>query len=195
MIIINIEGIDKVGKETQTELLVKNLKRYGIDTKWHGFPNYDNSTATILEDILNGRTEVTPEAEFLLFAANIVNDKELVAEERSAVLILDRYMASTFAYGHAKGVNIDKFTCVFNGMPKPDITILLKGDMNAKGEDVNERDHALMQRVEAAYRYKVPFTGKVIIIDPGTVEDVQKNILDQLDLCDSFPFKMNELKY
>ena len=80
-------------------------------------------------------------------------------------------------------------------MPKPDITIMLKGEMNAKPEDMNEKDHALMQRVEAAYRYKVPFVGKVIIINPGTVEEVQKDILDQLDVCNLFPFKMNEFKY
>ena len=46
--LIVIEGTDFSGKQTQTELLVKNLKLKGFKAISFSFPNYDSPTVKLL---------------------------------------------------------------------------------------------------------------------------------------------------
>lgn len=46
--IIVVEGTDCSGKETQSKLLIDNLKKDGMETVYYGFPAYDTPTGRIV---------------------------------------------------------------------------------------------------------------------------------------------------
>lgn len=46
--IIVVEGTDCSGKETQSKILIDNLKKEGIETVYYGFPAYDTPTGRIV---------------------------------------------------------------------------------------------------------------------------------------------------
>lgn len=46
--IIVVEGTDCSGKETQSKLLIDNLKKDGLETVYYGFPAYDTPTGRIV---------------------------------------------------------------------------------------------------------------------------------------------------
>ena len=54
--IIVIEGTDCSGKETQTSLLVQNLKKQGRKIERLSFPDYDSPTGKIVGGPYLGRT-------------------------------------------------------------------------------------------------------------------------------------------
>ena len=55
--LIVIEGTDCSGKQTQTDLLVNNLKKLGYSAISFGFPNYASPTGKIIGEAYLGKHE------------------------------------------------------------------------------------------------------------------------------------------
>ena len=143
-ILISFEGLDKVGKSTQVELLHKHLKKNKILPVVVREPGSTESSEKIRE-ILADRSlvgKIAPLTEFLLYSAGRA---QLVAEiikpaiERGEVVISDRYYDSSAAYqGYGRGIDrrfIDRVNKVATQRLVPDLTILLVADgavMNSK---------------------------------------------------------------
>ena len=53
--LIVIEGTDCSGKQTQTDILVENLKVYGYQAVSFSFPNYETPTGKIIGDAYLGK--------------------------------------------------------------------------------------------------------------------------------------------
>ena len=74
------------------------------------------------------------------------------------VLVCDRYLASSIAYGEAQGLDPAWLGDIQRFLPKPDLTILLDiapetaVQRKAAGRDRYERDLALLSRVRDSYR-------------------------------------------
>ena len=74
-----------------------------------------------------------------------------------AILLCDRYLASSVAYGEAQGLNAAWLVEIQRYLPQPDVTILLdiSPDESARrksaGRDKYERDLALLTRVRDSY--------------------------------------------
>ena len=74
------------------------------------------------------------------------------------MLVCDRYVASSIAYGEAQGLDARWLTDVQRFLPQPDLTILLDiapetaVQRKAQGRDRYERDLALLSRVRDSYR-------------------------------------------
>jgi len=95
----------------------------------------------------------------LLYVANRYEWKaEIVREiEAGTILVCDRYLASTVAYGEAHGLDAAWLTEIQKYLPQPDITFLLDipPDVSARRKtedrDKYERDLALLARVRDSY--------------------------------------------
>ena len=74
------------------------------------------------------------------------------------VLVCDRYLASSIAYGEAQGLDAAWLRDIQRYLPRPDLTILLDiapetaVQRKAAGRDRYERDLALLSRVRESYR-------------------------------------------
>jgi dTMP kinase len=132
--LISFEGLDKVGKSTQVERLIKHLKSKGYDpilVREPGSSAAGERIRTILADPeLKGK--ITPLCEFLLYSASRA---QLVAEtispilQKGKVVIADRFYDSSTAYqGYGRGIDlgfISHVNSVVTGGLVPDLTILL----------------------------------------------------------------------
>src|SRR3990167_7582875 len=72
--LIVIDGTDGSGKATQTNILVKRLKKKGYKVALADFPQYGQRSATLVEDYLNGKfgsaKEVGPYRSSIFFAVD-----------------------------------------------------------------------------------------------------------------------------
>ncbi|OGC90372.1 MAG: dTMP kinase [candidate division Zixibacteria bacterium RBG_16_53_22] len=132
--LISFEGLDKVGKSTQVELLMKHLNSKGHDpvlVREPGSSAAGERIRTILADPeLKGK--IAPLCEFLLYSASRA---QLVAEtispmlEKGEIVIADRFYDSSTAYqGYGRGIDLGIISHVnawVTGGLIPDLTILL----------------------------------------------------------------------
>ena len=158
--LIAFEGLDQSGKQTQAELLRDQLKQEGHKSRLVSFPDYGTSIGEEIARALQGERDYGPDVMQLLY---IANRYELKADMTGwlaggTVLVCDRYLASSIAYGEAQGLDPEWLADVQRFLPKPDLTILLDiapetaVQRKAAGRDRYERDLALLSRVRASYR-------------------------------------------
>jgi dTMP kinase len=102
------------------------------------------------------------------------------APEAGAVIICDRYVASSVAYGEAQGLDAGWLRDIQRLLPTPDLTILLDiapetaVQRKAVGRDRYERDRELQTRVRASYLRQAEEEGWVRIDgerDRGVIAD------------------------
>ena len=158
-LLIAFEGLDQSGKQTQAELLRDRVVEAGRLVRLLSFPAYDTSIGTEIGRALQGDREYGPDVMQLLYVANRYEWKPQIEFElnRGTVLICDRYLASSVAYGEAQGLDAGWLTEMQKYLPQPDVTLLL--DINpevstrrkAADRDKSERDLALLGRVRSSY--------------------------------------------
>ena len=158
-LLIAFEGLDQSGKQTQAERLRDRVVEAGRLVRLLSFPAYDTAIGTELGRALQGDRDYGPDVMQLLFVANRYVWKPQIEFElgRGTVLICDRYLASSIAYGEAQGLDPAWLTEMQKHLPQPDITFLLDidPDVSARRKTVDrdkyERDLALLGRVRASY--------------------------------------------
>ena len=98
---IVIDGIDGVGKATQTKELVKRLKKEGCTVKTIDFPQYEkNFFGALLGEYLSGEygdfIEVDPHIASVLYAADRFESSKKIREwlDDGYVVISDRYVSA-----------------------------------------------------------------------------------------------------
>lgn len=154
--IIVIEGPDRVGKQTQTNLLKQTLMSHGMLSTVVEVPIKSAITYRVIYWMLrNGLAKKFPKI-FQWF--QYLNRKVFQVwrlprlEEQYDVIIMDRWSLSTIVYGIAEGVP-EKFTLdLADKLRKPDYTIILHGEAFAhEAEDAYEADSDLQKKVRLEY--------------------------------------------
>lgn len=147
--LITIEGTDCSGKETQSKLLVKNLKLYNIPTATFGYPVYDSPTGKIVGGPYIGKPamgksffeEGPGNVDYLVSSSYYAADRRYHKNKMEQILksgkclILDRYVESNMANQGGKIIDKDKRYQAYKKfetleydimeLPKPDGTIFL----------------------------------------------------------------------
>jgi dTMP kinase len=100
-ILIAVEGVDGSGKQTQSDLLEKNLNKSGFDVQKIAFPNYESKSSVLVKMYLMG--EFSP------------NPKDISAYQASTFFAADRYaswMTGEWKAHYLKGgiVLADRYT-------------------------------------------------------------------------------------
>jgi dTMP kinase len=158
-LLIAFEGLDQSGKQTQAELLRERLTQSGRTVRLVSFPDYHTPIGNQLGRALRGEHEYAADVMQLLYVANRYEWKDEIARERDAgtILVCDRYLASSVAYGEAHGLDGAWLTDIQKYLPQPDLTILLDipPDVSARRKtsdrDKYERDLPLLARVRDSY--------------------------------------------
>jgi len=158
-LLIAFEGLDQSGKQTQAALLADRLAAGGRTVATWSFPDYDTPLGAELGRALRGERDYGAELMQLLYVANRYEHRDAITRARAggAVLVCDRYVASSVAYGEAQGLDPAWLRDVQRHLPQPDLTILLdiapevSLRRKAAGRDRYERDLALLGRVRESY--------------------------------------------
>ena len=158
-LLIAFEGLDQSGKQTQAEMLRDSLVEANRLVRLLSFPAYETAIGTEIERALHGDREYGPEVMQLLYVANRYEWKPQIEREleRGTILVCDRYLASSVAYGEAHGLDPAWLLEMQKHLPQPALTILLdiEPDVSARRKtadrDKFERDLALLARVRQSY--------------------------------------------
>jgi dTMP kinase len=158
--LIAFEGLDQSGKQTQAEALRDHLVGLGRDVRLLSFPDYFTPIGQEIARALHGEREYAADVMQLLYVANRHEKKPAIERWLAAgiVVLSDRYLASTIAYGEAQGLDPVWLVEIQRFLPRPDMTILLDiapetaSRRKATGRDRFERDLDLLSRVRGSYR-------------------------------------------
>jgi len=169
--LIVFEGLDQSGKQTQAETLAERLTDAGRRVRPMSFPDYDTPIGAEIERALQGERDYSPEVMQLLYVANRYEWKHEILREKTTgtILICDRYVASSVAYGEAHGLDPAWLIEIQKNLPQPDITFLLditpevSARRKTEDRDRYERDLALLARVRESYFRQI--TGSWIRVD------------------------------
>ncbi|HVB38152.1 MAG TPA: dTMP kinase [Vicinamibacterales bacterium] len=158
-LLIAFEGLDQSGKQTQAEALRDHLSAGGVRARVVSFPAYETAIGQELQRALHGERDYGPDVMQLLYVANRYERQGDLRAGLDAgdVLICDRYVASSVAYGEAQGLEASWLQDIQRFLPPADLTILLDiapetaVGRKATGRDRYERDLALQARVRESY--------------------------------------------
>ena len=158
-LLIAFEGLDQSGKQTQAERLRDRLIAAGRRVRLLAFPDRETRIGQEIERALRGTRDYGADVMQLLYVANRYEWKREIERERSdgTILICDRYLASSVAYGEAQGLDPQWLLEIQRHLPQPDITFLLDiaPEVSARRKtadrDKYERDLALLARVRDSY--------------------------------------------
>ena len=166
-LLIAFEGLDQSGKQTQAERLKAAVEARGRTAVLLDFPSYETRIGSEIGAGLQGERDYGPDTMQLLYVANRYEKKpqieRLLAD--GAIVICDRYLASSIAYGEAHGLDGAWLRDAQKYLPAPDLTILLDiapetaAGRKTTNRDKYERDLALLSRVRESYRRQADAPG------------------------------------
>ena len=159
-LLIAFEGLDQSGKQTQAEGVKAHLLARGRECHLLSFPDYATPIGSEISKALHGERDYRPDVMQLMYVANRYEkraDMERALGD-GVVLVCDRYVASSIAYGEAQGLDAAWLLDIQRFLPRPDLTMLLDiapetaVQRKAAGRDRYERDLALLSRVRHSYQ-------------------------------------------
>ncbi|MDP3974176.1 MAG: dTMP kinase [Candidatus Daviesbacteria bacterium] len=154
--LIVIDGIDGSGKTTQIDLLSQYLKQKNIPFEIISFPQYGKNKYTVqIKRYLEGKMGLTEDLDPYSIAKLYANDRLTARDlirgwlDQGKLVIANRYISSNKAHQGANLVDkerenflkwLEELEYQTNGMPKPNLTILLKLDAKV-GQQNAIKDH------------------------------------------------------
>jgi len=197
---ISFEGIDKSGKSTQAEMLVKHLQAKGYKVVFTHEPGATELGKEIRHLVLTWKPQgvVDSTAEMFLFAADRAQHvseviKPALAENK--IVVTDRYIDSTLAYqGYGRGLDLGQLIStqqVATGGLLPNMTIWVDVDLETararfgkeKADRMESEDDGLFERVRAGYeKLCVASPNRFLKVDGcRTIEDIFENICKEVE--------------
>jgi dTMP kinase len=183
-IFVAVEGIDAVGKRTQTSILSSWLASRGLKTRTLSFPVYETVIGREIRRFLDDPTSYPPEVRAMLYAANRWEKKaDLEAILASTdVTIVNRYTGSNLAYGTSSGLDLEWLLNLEAGLPKPDLVLVLDAPpaklvpRRGSNKDSYERNLDLQEKARSAYlKLAAKFGWRVIDANRG-IDETKRNI-------------------
>jgi dTMP kinase len=183
--LIAFEGLDQSGKQTQAESLRDYLTAQGRACRLVSFPDYETPIGAEIARALHGERDYPPDVMQLLYVANRGEKRSQIEAwlADGLVLLCDRYIASTIAYGEAQGADPAWLADIQRFLPSPDVTILLDiapetaVRRKSAGRDRFERDLDLLTRVRASYRRQAAAPGWVRLEGERDKSDVAADVI------------------
>ncbi|MEN6480085.1 MAG: dTMP kinase [Anaerolineales bacterium] len=201
---IALEGLDGSGKSTQMRLLREALAQRDLEVVWTREPggtSIGEQIRIVLHDLANG--SMLPITEALLYSAaraQLVAEVIRPALARGAVVITDRFAASTLAYqGYGHGLDLAvlrQITALVTGGLVPDLTIYLDlaperglerklADRRAGQGEWNRMDEQTMAFYQAVREGYLAMAREQpehwLVLDAnGTIEGIHAQIMDRI---------------
>jgi dTMP kinase len=178
--LIAFEGLDQSGKETQARHLRARVEQDGRKVHALSFPDYDTPIGREIAAALRGERDFAPDVMQLLYVANRMEFKPRLDSwlDNGAVVVCDRYVASSIAYGESQGLDPVWLSEIQRFLPAPTLTVLLDiapetaVARKSTGRDRYERDLALLARVRESYRRQAQSNNWVLINGEQSKDEV-----------------------
>ena len=192
---IAFEGIDGCGKTTQ----IKKFVHYLFDKHKHNHivftrnPYKDVNIRAVLRADDDALSQAEKLAElFILDRTKQAEEVILPFLEKGHIVVTDRYKLSTVAYQGAQGLDMEELAKKHDGLPIPDLTIVvdvpaqvagerMKKDMERKTEQKFEKNLEFLEKVrQNMLKSKEILKNEKIFVVDGTkpVEDIFSDIKD-----------------
>ena len=186
---IAFEGLDQSGKATQSRRSRDRLREAGDKARVVSFPDYGTSIGEEIARALQGEREYGPDVMQLLYVANRYERKPDIDRWQRAdiILLCDRYVASSIAYGEAQGLSVAWLHGMQQFLPQPDLTIFLDIapetalERKATGRDRYEQDHALQVGVRESYLRQAADPNWLRVDGEGSPDEVAADVAEQLE--------------
>jgi dTMP kinase len=183
--LIVFEGLDQSGKQTQAERLRDWLKELGHKSRLVSFPDYGTSIGEEIARALQGERDYDADVMQLLYVANRYERKGDITRwlDGGLMLVCDRYMASSVAYGEAQGLEPAWLTDIQKYLPRPSLTIMLDiapqtaVQRKSVDRDRYERDLAMQERVRESYRRQAAAEGWMVIDGERSKDAVAADVM------------------
>jgi dTMP kinase len=184
--LIVFEGLDQSGKQTQAELLRDWLKKEGHRARLVSFPDYGTSIGEEIARALQGERDYGPEVMQLLYVANRYERKPDLQRwiEGGLILVCDRYLASSIAYGEAQGLDPRWLAEIQKFLPRPSLTFMLDIEpetavqRKAVDRDRYERDLEMQMRVRDSYRRQAAAEQWVVLDGERSKQAIAADVID-----------------
>jgi dTMP kinase len=183
--LIAFEGLDQSGKQTQAEQLRDYLSARGRDCRLLSFPDYATTVGREISQALHGERDYTPDVMQLLYVTNRYEKRPQIQSwiDSGTIVLCDRYLASSVAYGEAQGLDPEWLTHIQRYLPAPSLTILLDiapetaVRRKAAGRDRYERDLELLSRVRKSYERQARAADWLRLDGERSRDDVARDII------------------
>jgi len=187
-LLIVFEGLDQSGKQTQAERLKGEVERRGRASVLLDFPSYETHIGAEIGAALQGALEYGPDVMQLLYVANRYEKKPQIDTllAAGAVVVCDRYLASSIAYGEAQGLDAAWLRDIQRHLPPPDLTILLDiapetaAGRKTTNRDRFERDLAMLSRVRESYLAQAKASGWLQLDGERPKDAVASDVLTEV---------------
>jgi dTMP kinase len=184
--LIVFEGLDQSGKQTQAELLRDWLKKEGHRARLVSFPDYGTSIGEEIARALQGERDYGPEVMQLLYVANRYERKPDLQRwiDGGLMLVCDRYLASSIAYGEAQGLDPLWLAEIQKFLPRPSLTFMLDIEpetavqRKAVDRDRYERDLEMQMRVRDSYRRQAAAEQWVVLDGERAKQAIAADVID-----------------
>ena len=178
--LVAFEGLDQSGKQTQAERLLASFRNAGHKAEFLTFPEYKTAIGTEIGHALQGERHYQPDTLQLLYIANRFEFRPQIADWLAAgtMVVCDRYLASSIAYGEAQGLDVAWLTETQRALPQPSLTLLLDIPPDASltrkraARDKFERDLPLLGRVRDSYLRQAAHSPGWVRIDGARDKDL-----------------------
>ena len=184
--LIAFEGLDQSGKQTQAERLLSTFRAAGHQAEFLTFPEYTTAIGLEIGKALQGERDYDADTLQLLYIANRFEFRRKITGWLAVgtMVVCDRYLASSIAYGEAQGVDAAWLTEIQRPLPQPSLTIFL--DMSPAvsltrkqaDRDKFERDMPLLGRVQESYRRQAQRTGWIRLEGEKDKDTVTSDVLN-----------------
>ena len=188
-LLIAFEGLDQSGKQTQAELVSAHVIGRGRECRMLSFPDYATPIGSEISKALHGERDYAPDVMQLLYVANR-HEKRIEmnrALEAGVILVCDRYLASSIAYGEAQGLDASWLGDIQRHLPRPALTILLDiapetaVQRKSAGRDRYERDLALLSRVRQSYQHQSNAEGWLKLNGERPPEAISADVVNAIE--------------
>ena len=139
--LIAFEGIDGSGKSTQAEMLDSYFKSSGIAAVMTAEPT-SGPIGKLIKEIVVSKKPINALAMQMLFTADRAYHLEttiMPSISEGKVIITDRYIGSTIAYGTAAGIDKRFLVGINRKFVPPDITFVIDANPRKAVERLNRR--------------------------------------------------------
>jgi dTMP kinase len=186
--LIVFEGLDQSGKQTQAELLRDWLKKEGHRARLVSFPDYGTSIGEEIARALQGERDYGPEVMQLLYVANRYERKPDLQRwiDGGLILVCDRYLASSIAYGEAQGLDPLWLAEIQKFLPRPSLTFMLDIEpetavqRKAVDRDRYERDLEMQMRVRDSYKRQAAAEQWVVLAGERSKQAIAADVINAM---------------
>lgn len=191
--IISFEGIDGCGKTTIAKKFYDYLKKNNFSVVFLHEPGGTEIGEKIRKILLEGKENIDKYCELLLYMASriqLINEKIKKYAKKHKIIILDRYIDSTYAYqGYGRKIPIKKVQMLQNLLIEknfiPDLTILidekpenLREILEKKIKDRIENESIEFQRrVREGYLKIAKKFKRIKVVQRKSLEETFKDVI------------------